>query len=145
MEVGSSLYTITNKLLISDCQAPVFGVSFRWWSPCLDSDLSPRSCGGACVLGVIVRPPPRVRAGGWIACCVLHATCYMLHATYYMLRAACCVLVWLSARMRGGGRVCASCQRMCAPRRLGWGRAGFAGGLAPEHLSLLPWLDGPKK
>ena len=33
MVVGSSLYTITNKLSISDCQALVFGVAFWWWSP----------------------------------------------------------------------------------------------------------------
>ena len=46
MEVGSSLYTITNKLSISDCQALGLDMSFRWWSPCLDSDLSPRSFGG---------------------------------------------------------------------------------------------------
>ena len=60
-----------------------------------------------------------------------------------MLRAAC----WsgcLRACVAGGAFVPPA--GACAPPGdLGGAVPVFAGGLAPERLSLLPWLDGPKK
>ena len=79
MVVGSSLYTITNKLSISDCQALGFGMSFRWWSPCLDSDLSPRSCGGRLRAGG-ASGPPAARVRWWLDCMPgFDAACLIKH------------------------------------------------------------------
>ena len=63
------------KTSISDCQAPVFGVSSRWWSPCLVSDLSPRSCGAPACWGCLCAPRRACAlvAGLRAACCMQRA------------------------------------------------------------------------
>ena len=62
---------------------------------------------------------------------------YNLTLPFLHAAAACCVPVWLSARMRGGGRVCAPCSA-CAPP----GDSGGAVLLGDLRRSVSPYCRG---
>ena len=66
MVVGSSLYTITNKLSIIDCQALVFGMAFWWWSLCLTRISLLGLLGGACARAGGACAPSAARVRWWL-------------------------------------------------------------------------------